>query len=250
MRNRAHDRKHGWRRVGRTSAWIVLLLGLPGLASALPARFALTSGSVVLRTAFEGATASLFAGAATRSIDLDFGGVTWDADSGEVRDLSFGASGPFSIDLDERLVPIDSITLDALSWTTPAGHSTTANLFGQFNLPTILSSQVSGMLPSLDSFGPLPFVTGTAQTTGRLVSNGDRTLVRLTGINLALFELSEWGQPDPNAPRVLVKADFTFVAEAVSAPIPEPSAALLFGLGTIVVAAVQRQALGPKRFSR
>ncbi|MHA7838047.1 MAG: hypothetical protein ACX98W_11365 [bacterium] len=238
------QRELEWKKTGWV--WIVAGLLLPGLASALPITYALTSGSVTLRSTLEGGTTSLFEGDTSIGFDLDTGGVVWDAATREVSGLTFGASGPILIDLDESLVPIDSITLSGTRWQSGPGVSTQANAFGQFNLPTFLETEVSGVLPDSSPFGPVPFIADTGLATGRIVSNGDATLVRLSGVDLALFE-----QPTlADAPRVIVKADFTFVAEPVSAPIPEPSGALLFGLGTVLVGAVRTQALRPNRSSR
>ena len=229
IREQMRERKKlGW-------IWTVSVLLLPGVASALPAVYSLTSGSASLRATIAGSATSPLEGSTSVAFDLDHGTITWDAMSREVSNLAFGATGPIPIDLDETLVPLDSITLQQVDWASPAGLSATANAFGQFNLPTVLSAKVSGVLPDRSLFGPESVVGEGGQAAGRIVTNADSTLVRLTGIDLAVFD-----RLDPSAPGIVVKADFTFVAERVGAPpIPEPSAALLFGLGTVFVGSLQ-----------
>ena len=222
------SKKLGW-------IWTVSVLLLPGIASALPAVYSLTAGSATLRGTIAGSATSPFEGATSVAFDLDHGTITWDATTQEVSNLAFGATGPILIDLDQTLVPLDSITLHQLDWASPTGLTAAANAFGQFNLPTVLSGEVSGVLPDQSLFGPEPFVGDGGEAAGRIVTNADSTLVRLTGIDLAVFD-----RLDPSGPGFVVKADFTFVAERVGvAPIPEPSAALLFGLGTVVVGSLQ-----------
>jgi hypothetical protein len=222
-----------WTRLGWM--WTAALLLMPGIASALPVVYSLTSGSATLRATIAGSATSPFEGATSVAFDLDHGTITWDAMTQEVSNLAFGASGPILIDLDQALVPLDSITLQQIGWASPTGLTATANAFGQFNLPTVLSAEVSGVLPDQSLFGPELVVGEGGQAAGRIVANADSTLVRLTGVDLAVFD-----QLDPSGPGIVVKADFTFIAERVGVqPIPEPSAALLFGLGTVVVGSLQ-----------
>lgn len=223
-----------WKKLGWIWTASVLLL-MPGIASALPVVYSLTSGSATLRATIAGTATSPFEGATSVAFDLDHGTITWDAMTQEVSNLAFGASGPILIDLDQALVPLDSITLQQVGWASPTGLAATTNAFGQFNLPTVLSAEVSGVLPDQSVFGPELVVGEGGQAAGRIVANADSTLVRLTGVDLALFD-----RLDPSAPGFVVKADFTFIAERVGVPpIPEPSAALLFGLGTVVVGSIQ-----------
>jgi len=227
------ERMREWKKLGWI--WTATVLLLPGVASALPVLYSLTSGSATLRATIAGSATSPLEGATSVAFHLDHGTITWDAMTQEVSNLAFGATGPILIDLDETLVPLDSITLHQIDWSSPTGLAATANGFGQFNLPTVLSGEVSGVLPDQSLFGPDPFVGEGGQATGRIVTNADSTLVRLTGIDLAVFD-----QLDPSAPGIVVKADFTFIAERAGVPpIPEPSAALLFGLGTVVVGSLQ-----------
>lgn len=223
-----------WKKLGWIWTASVLLL-MPGIASALPVVYSLTSGSATLRATIAGSATSPFEGATSVAFDLDHGTITWDAMTQEVSNLAFGASGPILIDLDQTLVPLDSITLQQVGWASPTGLATTTNAFGQFNLPTVLSAEVSGVLPDQSVFGPELVVGEGGQAAGRIVTNADSTLVRLTGVDLAVFD-----QLAAFAPGIVVKADFTFIAERTGVPpIPEPSAALLFGLGTVVVGSIQ-----------
>lgn len=227
------EQMRAWKKLGWI--WTVSVSMLPGIASALPVVYSLTSGSATLRASIAGTATSPFEGATSVAFNLDRGTITWDAMTREVSSLAFGATGPIQIDLDQTRVPLDSITLQQIDWASPAGLTTAANAFGQFTLPTVLSAEVSGVRPDQSFFGPESFVGEGGQATGRIVTNADSTLVRLTGIDLTAFD-----QLDPSAPGIVLKADFTFIAQGGGVPpIPEPSAALLFGLGTVVVGSLQ-----------
>jgi len=231
---RASNGSNVWKKL--CWSWTVSILLLPGIASALPVVYSLTSGSATLRATIAGSATSPLEGATSVAFGLDHGTITWDATTREISDLAFGAAGPIPIDFNETLVPIDSITLHQIDWASPTGLTVAANAFGQFNLPTVLSAEVSGVLPDQSLFGPESIVGEGGQAAGRIVANADSTLVRLTGVDLAVFD-----RLDPSAPGIVVKADFTFIAKQAGVPpIPEPSGALLFGLGTVVVGSLHR----------
>lgn len=231
----------GLRRFGRTSASgissglrVALMgaiagLGLllaPALAGAAPITYGFNSGTVTLRAVLDdGLNTSVLAGPTPVSILL--GGTSVDFDSaagpfGTLTGLVLVPNATIALDLDETVVALDSVSIDNGILTNQVGATGALNLFGQFAIATILSGDVSGMLPGAIPFGPQPAISLDSSAAGLLGVSGDTLTLSLVGVNIARFAQLPLG----SGPDVIVKADFSFVGV-----VPEPGTALLLGLG-------------------
>lgn len=204
----------------------LLLLLAPALAGAAPITYGFTSGSVTLRAVLDdGSNTSVLAGSAPVTILL--GGTSVDFDSaagpyGTLTGLVLVPTSTIAIDLDESVAALDSVSIDNAILTNQIGATGALNVFGQFSIATVLSGDVSGMLPGAIPFGPQPATSLDSSAAGLLGVSGDTLTLSLVGVNIARFAQFPLG----SGPDVIVKADFTFVGN-----VPEPGTALLLGLG-------------------
>ena len=208
-------------------------------ASAVPVHYGFSSGSVTLRANLEGQTQSIFEGTTSVNVPLTSVSAVFDSAVGPFgRFESFSLTGAdISIDVNESLVGVDF--LDVFSPTITSLSGSDLNVFGQFAMTTQIDAMVSGTLPGGSSIGPVAIqsIGNTGSATGIVSVSGDQILISVVGVTVASFD--QIGNSDPNAPKIEIKADFTFIGVAAN-PIPEPSAALLFGLGVAVVGNVTR----------
>lgn len=211
------------------------LLVLPALAGASPTSYAFSSGSVTLRAVLDGTTTSVLSGPTPVEILLGGTSVTFDPAAGPYGTLTgllLVPTSTINLDLDENVVTLDTVSIDNSSLTNQVGSTAALNVFGQFNIATVLSGDVSGTLPGNIPFGPQPTSSLDSSAAGLIGVSGDTITLSLVGVNIARFaQLPAGAGPD-----VIVKADFTFVGI-----VPEPGTALLLGLGLGGLAAVRRR---------
>ncbi len=222
--------------VSRCSLIAVALILLPAVAGATTYNF--TAGTVEIRATLEGTTTSVLEGPVPFTIPLggtfievDFGASTY----GTVTGLELIPVSDFMLDLDQAATGgvLDLIEVRGAELNEELGGATAdLDASGNFFLDTRMKAWVEGINPPF----PTTFVTEvTGATSGNIQFSGDQIQLGMVGVNLARFE--QLGNPDPNAPKIVVKADFTFLGGAV---IPEPGTALLLGLGLAGLASVRR----------
>ena len=214
--------------------YALIAIALPMSALATPVTYEFSSGSAVVRASLEGDSQTLFESGSSLNVNLTGLSATVDMDQGpygRLEDLVL-IGEDFSIDLDESLVALD--TVNVFSPTITALSGADLNSFGQFALETQADATITGALPGGFPFGPVGITSldNTGSATGLLFVSGDEITIQILGVTVASFDQA--ANPDPNAPAVEVKADFTFVGTRVTTPIPEPSAALVFGVGLLV----------------
>ncbi|MBY0398722.1 PEP-CTERM sorting domain-containing protein [Myxococcota bacterium] len=223
-------------RLGWTAALASLvLLTLASVAGAAPITYGFSSGSVTLRAVLDGTATSVLAGPAPAQILLGGTSVTFDPTAGAYGTLTGLLLVPtttINLDLDQNVVALDSVSIDNSSLTNQVGATGVLNLFGQFNIATVMSGDVSGLLPGNIAFGPQSASSLDSAASGLLGVSGDTLTLALTGVNIARFAQLA----NPSGPDVIVKADFTFVGI-----VPEPGTAILIGLGLGGLAATRRR---------
>lgn len=220
---------------------IVAMVLTPLAAAAVPTLYSFESGSAVVRGTLEGSSTSIFDPAGAVDVDLTGTNAIVDLDAYSLDSLEIVADD-FSVGLDPSLTGLESVsvsgaTLQSLAPSTLAFFTPTV---AQFALQSQISGTVEGTLPGGLSTGPTPFVSipGSGSTTGILTISGDEITLQITGVTVASFPQIH----NPGGANVELKADFTFVGKAKpSSPIPEPSAALVFGVGMAVAGSVLRR---------
>ncbi|MBK7950411.1 MAG: PEP-CTERM sorting domain-containing protein [Deltaproteobacteria bacterium] len=225
-------------RAGRTR-FVALLASLallvPALAGAAPATYGFNSGTMTLRAVLDGTTTSVLSGPTPVEILLGGTSVTFDptvGPYGTLTGLLLIPTTTINLDLDENVVALDTVSIDNSSLTNQVGSTGALNVFGQFNIATVLSGDVSGTLPGNIPFGPQPATSLDSSAAGLIGVSGDTISLSLVGVNIARFAQLPVGA----GPDVIVKADFTFIGI-----VPEPGTALLLGLGLGGLAAVRRR---------
>ncbi len=215
----------------RVCATTVAIL-LPSIAAAIPIIYEFSSGSATIRGTLEGESQTIFEGSASIQIPLVDITAVIDHDLGTYGRLESltVVGGDLSIDLDESRVALD--TLSVLSPTISSLGDADLNVFGQFALQTQINAVIAGTYPGGGPFGPesIESEANTGSAAGIVAISGDQILIQVVGITVASFD--QFGNPDPNAPNIELKADFAFIGRAVTA-IPEPSASLLFMMGLV-----------------
>ena len=228
-------------RVGWSTALAGLALGLsfwlsPALATAVPVTYGFSSGTVTLRAVLDdGQNTSVLAG--STPVEILLGGTSVQFDSaagpfGTLTGLTLIPASTINLDLDETVAALDSVSIDNGVLTNQVGATGALNLFGQFSIATVLSGDVSGLLPGNIPFGPQPATSIDSSAAGLIDISGDTLTLSLVGVNIARFPQFPIG----TGPDVIVKADFTFIGN-----VPEPGTALLLGLGLGGLSVVHRR---------
>jgi hypothetical protein len=178
---------------------------------------------------------------ASTTVVLDGVEVTIDPVANILNSMNLTTTGPWVIDLDPAIsAGFDQVTVQSAQLTAQNGQ-----LFPV--TPNLMDFQISNAMMSalVDANNPLlggtitgiPISSVNPSATGTIATSGFGVLdeLRLNGITIGTLTSPLSGT------QVTVKADFVWRG---ARPIPEPHAALLFGIGAIVVSAATRKRLG------
>lgn len=234
---RNEDRRRATRRLRRALLAAALLASVaPAVAWAVPVTYEFSSGSAVIRGTLEGEAGSIFLGSPTLATPLVDITAVVDHDAGafgRIESLNL-VGGDFSVVLDSARLGIDTLNVFTPTITSLSGSD--LNAFGQFALQTVVTADVTGMLPGGIPFGPesIQSAADTGSASGLVFVSGDQVMIQVIGVTVASIDPAEFGLNDPLARNVELKMDFTFVGTAAT-PIPEPAAAVVFAVGLAVV---------------
>jgi len=213
-----------------------LLIG--SSASAAPITYSYDTGSVTI-TAVTSTTVTTIVSATEVDLDGDF--VTFDATTIDLTDLLLtipqsdiiALANPYG-DYEEFRIESASIQ-DGLGFMTvfgndegggvytfAAGPLDIDGVYSAFDLDNLVADVLNAVVPFTDN----SFISGSID-----INTGTLTL---TGITLAILPGGAFGETED----LQIKADITFVG---SEPIPEPSTALLVGLGLVGLASSRRR---------
>lgn len=215
-----------------------LALLVPALAGAAPTTYGFSSGTMTLRAVLDGTSTSVLSGPVPVEILLGGTSVTFDpavGPYGTLTGLLLIPTTTINLDLDQAIVALDTVSIENSSLTNQVGSTGALNVFGQFDITTVLSGDVSGTIPALPvsiPFGPESVTSIDSAAAGLIGVSGDTISLSMAGVNIARFRQLPIG----SGPDVIVKADFTFIGI-----VPEPGTALLLGLGLGGLAAVRRR---------
>jgi hypothetical protein len=206
---------------------VLLALFFSATASATPVTYSFQTGYASIYATIEGTNTSIYA--SPGSIPVELASATAVVDEAA---LAFGSLDSFSIvttafnvDLDPFLTGLNSVSVSSATLTSTSA-SALSNL-GQFVASTEMSALLSAEISGGGTFGPATVTSQPGTTAGLVALSADSILLRLSGVAVATFE--QVGNPN-----IVVTADFAFVGQAPATPIPEPGAALVFGLGITV----------------
>lgn len=220
---------------------VMIVFLLPSIALAVSTTYELRQGNIYVSAYLEGdpSQTSIFLGASTVPVTLKEASVTFDGSAG-----AFGRLEDLSITADDFTLTLDTVNSDVSLETVNVFNGTVtstaaADLYAtqRFMIETEITADISGTLPGGVAY-PNPgdpsqtvavqSVGGTSQAQG--VEANDSIQFLMFGVTLGTFDQLV----DPNAPRVVVQANYAFFADRVTNPIPEPAAAVMFGAGLIV----------------
>jgi len=240
--NHSPNNKLNYAALTRWAIVALLVLVVPVAAHAASVSFELVSGSATIRANLAGQSQSIFVPPTAIGVLIENATVVYDSDGGtdgRLESLSIHLAD-FSANLDETQVALD--TIDVFDTTISSLSGSDLNALGQFATTAQISGIVEGLYPNGDPFGPagVQSLDGTGSMTGLVNLDGGMILISVVGVSVGTFE--QVGSQDPNASPIELKVDFTLVARA-TAPIPEPSGALLFMVGVTIVGSATRSAL-------
>jgi hypothetical protein len=212
-------------RMAKGCLWAVLCAILAGgqIARAAAITYQLTSGEVTAVTLDFDATNRLQA-----PVSLDAGQVNVDFDALLLNILSVSAAGPGVVALNGTN-GWDSVTFTNASFASTQGTALTVGLPGNYNygvpVQVIADLQLQPGNVLVNDF------TAQSGATGTIIAlNGNQTVdITINGVVLGALQ----DPINPNAPPVLVKADFHFVAG--QAPEPALGALALLGVSALVL---------------
>lgn len=169
-------------------------------------------------------------------LDIDAASVTIDTDTGQIFNLTIVLDGTGTLDL-SGLSGYETATFTGTSFQSD-GIGTIAFQGGsaqgsQYNLNPYDGDVGVDELELFESGDPAPVYSGPygnddSAPFGGILLTGDELTLTLLGVNIGVFTDPVDGQ------QVIAKADFNLVARAQPA-IPEPNAAILFGVGVLTV---------------
>lgn len=221
---------------------LALLCNLTTLAAVLlspaigtAATYFFTGGSVQLTAVIQGTTTSVLE-PGTSPVTIPLGGSFVEFDllagpNGTVTGLELIPTGSFNLDLNQTVSGFDLVQISGASLVEALGATGVVSGGGSFAIDTVMSATITGV------GGPPPatFVSSLQSgSTGILGVSGDTLTLGLFGINLATFaSLNNPGEI------IEIKADFSFIGV-----VPEPTTAILLGLGLAGLNAAGRRRRG------
>lgn len=164
--------------------------------------------------------------------------VTVDTMTNQVLDLRIESAGPGIVDTSGLAgYGIDTVTFTNAVFQSSLPVALTADGVDSYTfavMPGLVSSNllIDPTGPGLP-IGPIPYANA-AGPAGRITFAGGQIELALDGVLLGSF-----ADPQLRNPFVDVKADFFFTAS--TAVVPEPDAAVLYGVGLLVAAMMVRQ---------
>lgn len=219
----------------------VALLLFAATADAAPVRYGFTSGSADIYVVDSATGATVLAGgAASTPIVLDGVEVIIDPVAGTLNLMNLSTTGPWVLDLNPAIsAGFSQVVVQSASLTAANGTLTQAatNIF-DFTINDVAVAAVvdatnpllGGVLTGIPIAHVNPSAVGMIATSGF----GPLSTLRMNGITIGTLTSPLSGTA------VTVKADFVWRGLR---PIPEPHAALLFGIGAVVVGAATRKRL-------
>lgn len=191
-----------------------------------------TGGQVQITAVIQGTATSVLE-PGTSPVTVPLGGSFVDFNplagpNGSITGLELIPTGSFILDLDQTVAGFDIIQISNAMLVENPGSTGPVSGLGSFAIDTILSGTVTGI------GGPppaTPISSLQSGTSGIVGISGDTLTLGLFGINIATFQ----SLATPGV-FVEVKADFTFIGV-----VPEPTTALMLGLGLCGLAAGRRR---------
>ena len=191
-----------------------------------------TGGQVQITAVIQGTATSVLE-PGTSPVTVPLGGSFVDFNplagpNGSITGLELIPTGSFILDLDQTVAGFDIIQISNAMLVENPGSTGPVSGLGSFAIDTILSGTVTGI------GGPppaTPISSLQSGTSGFVGISGDTLTLGLFGINIATFQ----SLATPGV-FVEVKADFTFIGV-----VPEPTTALMLGLGLCGLAAGRRR---------
>lgn len=213
---------------GVLAALVVFLT--PTIAASTTYNF--TGGQVQITAVIQGTATSVLE-PGTSPVTVPLGGSFVDFNplagpNGSITGLELIPTGSFILDLDQTVAGFDIIQISNAMLVENPGSTGPVSGLGSFAIDTILSGTVTGI------GGPppaTPISSLQSGTSGIVGISGDTLTLGLFGINIATFQ----SLATPGV-FVEVKADFTFIGV-----VPEPTTALMLGLGLCGLAAGRRR---------
>lgn len=205
--------RHNWISLSMAALLVVGLLA-PLSALAASADYTMVSGEARITPVIDGRPANY-----SVNIALGSGGATYDNIAGTLSNLEFAAAGP---------IYLDGGSIDEAQWASVGSAATSST--GQFAIDTVFSGGFSA------GFGEYAIVADS-ETIGSVHERDGYTELRIAGLNLAQFQLGEL------VTLTGVKVHVAMDLERVTAAVPEPGAAMLFGFGIIAVGSASKRRL-------
>lgn len=240
--NRIHNTRNSIARW--TLLALVAVVLTPITALAMPVVYEFYAGTAAVSgTIDDGSGNSIFLPDPIVDVDLIGTSATVDLSTNTLNNLTIIADD-FKVDLNPGLTGLESVsvtgaTLQSLAPGAIFVITTTPNTFGQFAVQTEITGTAQATALGGTPLPATPFVSnpGSGATSGFITVTGDEVTLQMTGVTVATFPQIH----NPTGPNIELKADFTFVGKAAT-PIPEPSAAIVFGLGiTLAGTAVRKR---------
>jgi len=174
---------------------------------------------------------------ANAPVAIDSASITLDLATNELIALDIFVSGPMILDLN-GLNGYEGVNVNGASYQMNAGPFALIPVGAQYNFAApgavsatsveLFFSGNPGPVPDavVAPYGPVP-----TTPTGNIQFGPNLLVLTLTGVDLGVF-----ADPLTGGNPVLAKADFVFTAA-----VPEPDAALLYGVGLLVAGATLRR---------
>jgi len=163
--------------------------------------------------------------------------VTVDTATNQVLDLRIESAGPGIVDTSNLAgYGIDTVTFTNAVFQSSLPVALTPDGVDTYTfdvMPGLVSSNLVIDPTTGDPIGPIPYAN-SAGPAGRITFAGGQIELALDGVLLGTF-----ADPLLKNPTVDVKADFFFTAS--TAVVPEPNAAILYGVGLLVAATAVRR---------